>query len=271
MANEVTNIERLKNKVSEDLKQFKGQFQIALEYSARAGRSLAELKKELPHGEWLPFLESKGLSVRQSQKLIQLGRDFHLLPKEGRTLSGINQALTAIREAKEGPAKRARPSPRPGRKDIDREHFLIALEKFYKTHGASELLTLVRDFLKNADEHMFVPLANPRQISEMHSQEDMDVEYVSNETDTNTLVFGPLSPEQAKIHVANNGVVKMTRYNGLVEYALLFEDDKMKCFTSQGKYLYWNYLANGLPGQNHVSVNPDELHAPLKKILAEMS
>lgn len=49
----------------------------ALEYARLAGELLTEAKGQLPHGEWLPWLESNcDLSVRVAQGYMRIARDW---------------------------------------------------------------------------------------------------------------------------------------------------------------------------------------------------
>src|SRR5262249_12074311 len=48
--------------------------QTSIEKATEAGKLLIEAKTELPHGQWLPWLNQIGVSVRTAQRYMQLAR-----------------------------------------------------------------------------------------------------------------------------------------------------------------------------------------------------
>lgn len=77
----------------------------ALEHAAECGRRLLEAKALLPHGKWLPWLETNTEVVpRQSQKYMRLAENWNEIEPQANSGShlSINRALEAIADRKKG-------------------------------------------------------------------------------------------------------------------------------------------------------------------------
>lgn len=85
-----------------------------VEHAARAGALLTEAKGQVPHGQWLPWLDDNfGLSERSAQNYMRLSRKLAELPESKAQRVAdlpLRDALELLAEPKETPSKYRLPS-----------------------------------------------------------------------------------------------------------------------------------------------------------------
>lgn len=76
----------------------------AIEFAIKAGELLLEAKEQTRHGEWLPFVESTGMSARTAQGYMRLAKHADEVNTQGLAHLGIEKALKLLAEPKGQPA-----------------------------------------------------------------------------------------------------------------------------------------------------------------------
>jgi DUF3102 family protein len=74
----------------------------SLRHAIAAGKILAEVRRNVSHGEWLPFLKSAGVSERTAQRYLQLARGRHRLATNPTRMSDltVSEALAILARPK---------------------------------------------------------------------------------------------------------------------------------------------------------------------------
>ena len=83
------------------LREFERLARRTVEEAWLAGDALMRIKEQLPHGEWTPALEERGIAVRSARRFIQLRKQYPQIGQIGR-FDSVTAALTDKKARKSG-------------------------------------------------------------------------------------------------------------------------------------------------------------------------